>query len=85
MKPTSYVINTARGGIVNSKDLNDALNNGVIAGAGLDVLDGEPNIPADHPLVLNKKAIVLPHLGSATVETRSIMYVSCSFLSPLVQ
>lgn len=73
MKKSAYLINTSRGGVVDSVALDEALKAGELAGAGLDVLDGEPNIPASHPLVLNEKCIVLPHLGSATVETRTLM------------
>ena len=73
MKPTAYLINTARGPIVDSDPLVKAVREGKLAGAGLDVVDGEPNIGADHPLVQEQKIVVLPHIGSATVETRSEM------------
>ncbi|GAA5901471.1 2-hydroxyacid dehydrogenase [Sporobolomyces salmoneus] len=73
MKPSAYLINTARGPIVDSDALVAAVKEGKLAGAGLDVVDGEPNIGADHPLVREQKIVVLPHIGSATVETRSEM------------
>lgn len=73
MKPTSYLINTARGPIVDSEALVSAIQSNKLAGAGLDVVDGEPNIGAGHPLVQEQRIVVLPHIGSATVETRSEM------------
>lgn len=62
MKPTSYLINTARGGIVNSADLADALRHGRIAGAALDVLEQEP-MPAEHPLRGIDKCIITCHVA----------------------
>lgn len=73
MKSNAYVINTARGAVVDSDALVEAVSSGKIAGAGLDVVDGEPNVPADHPLVKENKIVVLPHIGSATYETRGLM------------
>ncbi|GAA5926461.1 2-hydroxyacid dehydrogenase [Sporobolomyces koalae] len=73
MKPTAYIVNTARGPIVKNDALVEAVRNGKLAGAGLDVVDGEPNIEADHPLLSEPKIVVLPHVGSATLETRSEM------------
>ncbi|MNX67642.1 Glycerate dehydrogenase [compost metagenome] len=71
MKPTAILINTARGSVVNEDDLAQALSDGVIAGAGLDVYQGEPAIlPA---LLAAPNAVLLPHLGSATLETRTAM------------
>ncbi len=71
MKPTSFVINTARGAVVDDEALIAALRNGQIAGAGLDVFENEPNL---HPDYLDlENAVLLPHLGSATVETREAM------------
>ncbi|ELU39992.1 sin3b [Rhizoctonia solani AG-1 IA] len=58
------------GSVVDSNALAEALKEGHIWGAGLDVVDGEPNIPADHALVKEPRAVVLPHIGSATVQTR---------------
>src|SRR5205085_5213990 len=72
MKPTAYLINTARGPIVDQDALAKALHEGWIAGAGLDVTDPEP-VPADHPLLEAPNLIVLPHLGSATHATRERM------------
>lgn len=71
MKPTSYLVNTARGPIVDETALASALREGVIAGAGLDVFEREPQV---HPELLDLENVVLvPHLGSATVETRTAM------------
>ncbi|EIN09053.1 hypothetical protein PUNSTDRAFT_102598 [Punctularia strigosozonata HHB-11173 SS5] len=70
MKKTAVLVNTARGTVVDSDALARALREGWIWGAGLDVVEGEPNVTADHPLVKEPRAVVLPHLGSATIETR---------------
>jgi lactate dehydrogenase-like 2-hydroxyacid dehydrogenase len=71
MKPTSILINTARGSVVDPQALSEALKMRRIAAAGLDVYDGEPNIlPA---LMELENAVLLPHLGSATLETRTAM------------
>jgi lactate dehydrogenase-like 2-hydroxyacid dehydrogenase len=72
MKPTAYLINTARGPMVDQEALARALREGWIAGAGLDVTDPEP-LPADHPLLDSPNLVVLPHLGSATRATRERM------------
>jgi glyoxylate reductase len=72
MKPESIFINTARGGIHNEKDLIQALKQKVIWGAGLDVTNPEPMQP-DSPLLEMESVAVLPHIGSATQETRSAM------------
>lgn len=53
------------------------MDNGEIFGAGLDVITGEPNILADHPLVLNKRCVVIPHMGSADYRTRNAMADLC--------
>lgn len=71
MKPTAHLINTARGDVVDSQVLIDALKTKQIAGAGLDVYENEPNIHEGF-LELENVAL-LPHLGSATLETRTAM------------
>lgn len=72
MKPTSVLINTARGPIVDSDALYDALNNGKIAAAALDVTDPEP-LPHDHRLLSLPNLIVAPHIASATTTSRTKM------------
>ncbi|MEI9851570.1 MAG: D-glycerate dehydrogenase [Sphingomonas sp.] len=71
MKPGAYLINTARGEIVDSDALAEALAAGRIAGAGLDVYPREPNVP--EALLALENVVLLPHLGSATTETREAM------------
>lgn len=71
MKPGAFLVNTARGDVVDQVALVDALRRGVIAGAGLDVYEGEPKVPAD--LVAMENVVLLPHLGSASMETRVAM------------
>jgi lactate dehydrogenase-like 2-hydroxyacid dehydrogenase len=71
MKPRAYLINTARGDVVDSAALVDALRARTIAGAGLDVYEGEPAIPEG--LTKLENVVLLPHLGSATEETRTAM------------
>ncbi len=71
MKKTAILINTARGAILNEKDLVDALKSGKIAGAGLDVFEFEPNI--EEELLKMKNVVLTPHIGSASVETRKKM------------
>lgn len=68
MKKSSIIINTARGGIVNSEDLAEALNNEIIAGAGVDVFEIEPPIDREHPLLHARNLIATPHIGFATKE-----------------
>jgi glyoxylate reductase len=72
MKRTAILVNTARGPIVDTQALIDALRAGTIAGAALDVTDPEP-LPADHPLLSAPNALVIPHVGSATPRTRAAM------------
>ncbi|RHW42167.1 hydroxyacid dehydrogenase [Neobacillus notoginsengisoli] len=72
MKPTSYLINTARGGIINQDDLIEVLKDGKIAGAALDVFNPEPP-PADDPILSLPNVIVTPHVGGTTVECNYIM------------
>lgn len=69
--PKGYVINIARGSVINTDDLLIALSNRDIAGAGLDVYETEPNIP--QALISMDNVVLLPHIGSATSETRSAM------------
>ena len=71
MKPTAFLINTARGAIVDEVALVAALREGVIAGAGLDVYEREPQLAAG--LVELQNVVLLPHVGSATIETRTAM------------
>ena len=73
MRPTAYLINTARGPIVDEAALADALDSAVIAGAALDVFEDEPAV---HPgLITSDRTLLTPHLGSATLETREAMAV----------
>lgn len=74
MKKTAYLINTARGPIVNQEDLAQALNQEEIAGAGIDVVDVEP-ILADNPLLQAKNCTITPHVGWATTEARRRLMV----------
>lgn len=69
MKKDAFLINTARGPVVNSKALAAALNNAEIAGAGIDVFEMEPPIPKDHPLLNAKNTILTPHSAFATEES----------------
>ena len=71
MRGSAYLVNTARGPIVDEAALVDALRSGQIAGAGLDVYEQEPLV---HPGLLDLDNVaLLPHLGSATIETRTAM------------
>lgn len=71
MKPEAYLINTARGDVIDEKALIEALETGVIRGAGLDVFEAEPHVP--ERLRALENVVLLPHLGSATEETRTAM------------
>ncbi len=72
MKKTAILINLARGGVVDHDALCDALRNGRIAAAALDVTEPEP-LPRDHPLLTLDNLVIAPHLGSATTRTRHAM------------
>jgi glyoxylate reductase len=72
MKTSAYFVNTSRGGTVDQAALTQALHDGEIAGAGLDVTDPEP-LPPDDPLLAAPNLVVVPHVGSATVRTRARM------------
>ncbi len=68
MKPTAVIVNAARGPVVNTNDLAEALKNGVIAGAALDVYDVEPPLDSDNPILGAPNTMLLPHIGFATKE-----------------
>ena len=72
MKPTAILVNVARGGIVETDALYEALKTGRIAAAAVDVTDPEP-LPRDHPILKLDNLTIVPHLGSATIETRQKM------------
>ena len=75
MRPTAFLINTARGPIVDEGALSNGLKTGIIAGAGLDVYEQEPTI---HPALAElKQVVLLPHLGSATLHARVQMGLVC--------
>ena len=69
MKKGAYLINTARGPVVDSQALADALNNGYLSGAGIDVFEKEPPLDTDHPLLHSKNTIVTPHVAFASAES----------------
>ncbi len=78
MKKTAIVINTARGPVIDTAALIEALQNGVIGGAALDVVDPEP-LRADHPLVRLPNCIIVPHIASASETTRTRMAEIAAF------
>src|SRR5690606_23305366 len=81
MKSSAFLINTARGPIIVDQDLSDALNNGIIAGAGIDVLSVEPP-EKDNPLFNTKNCMITPHIAWATIEARTrVMSIAVDNLS----
>ena len=72
MKPSAFLINMARGGVVQTDALTAALQNRQIAGAAVDVTDPEP-LPRNHPLLALDNLVITPHLGSASDRTRRRM------------
>jgi glyoxylate reductase len=76
MKSTAILINTARGPIVDEKALAQALQKGVIAGAGLDVFEHEPEV--EPALLTMEQVVLLPHIGSASLKTRTLMATTAS-------
>ncbi|KAJ4410879.1 hypothetical protein N0V91_001808 [Didymella pomorum] len=75
MKSTAVFVNIARGPVTDTNALVQALDQQKIFGAGLDVIEGEPDIPDDHPILRQPRCVILPHIGSATVQTRTQMAV----------
>ena len=72
LKPSAYLVNTARGGIIDEAPLHDALRSGKLAGAGLDVFDMEPT-PASNALLSSERVIAAPHMAGVTVEAMAAM------------
>lgn len=68
MKSSAIIVNAARGPVVNTNDLAEALKNGTIAGAALDVYDGEPPLSNDNPILTAPNTLLLPHIGFSTEE-----------------
>lgn len=73
MKKLAVIVNIARGPIIDTDALVKALDDGTIFGAGLDVIENEPNIQANHPILKQPRCVLVPHIGSANIETREQM------------
>jgi D-3-phosphoglycerate dehydrogenase len=71
MKPSAILINTARGPLVDQPALIEALDQDRLAGAGIDVFDIEPPLPAQHPIFQAQNTVLLPHIGFETIEAIS--------------
>src|SRR5207247_6110626 len=76
MKPSTILINTARGPIVDERALVKALQSGTIAGAGLDVFENEPAVEPE--LMTMENVVILPHIASASLKTRTLMATMAS-------
>ena len=80
MKKTARIINVARGGIINESDLVKVLNDGIIAGAAIDVFENEP-IDMENPLIAASNILLTPHLGASTIEAKEgVTYSICNQL-----
>jgi phosphoglycerate dehydrogenase-like enzyme len=77
MKPTAFIVNTARGGLINEDDLVDALRNKKLAGAGIDVFEQEPP-PLNHPLYAFDNVVVTPHAAGVDLQSRDDMALSAA-------
>ena len=89
MKSSAFLINTSRGPLVNEQALADALNGGVIAGAGLDVVSTEPILP-NNPLLQTKNCFITPHIAWATLDARKRLLDTavdniCAFINHIPQ
>ena len=77
MKPTAFLINTSRGEVVNEADLAKALQEGIIAGAGVDVFSQEP-VPPEQPLLQAPHLIMTPHCAALTPESMGASCLACA-------
>jgi len=85
MKKTAYFFNLARGGILNYNDLNTAIEQKMIMGAGLDVFDVEP-LPEDYPLLKHDNVIMVPHLAGTTIDSlERSPYIVCKAMDELIE